>query len=80
MGTIKVEEIWHQVSCKSRPRFDQIVSKNLKKSWVPLKCKTTKRLSLINFYDFFLLLCIFIRLNHNDCRLIWKKKKQYQLE
>ena len=42
MGTIKVEEIWHQVSCKSRPRVDQIVSKNLKKSWVPLKCKTTK--------------------------------------
>ena len=42
MGTIKVEEIWHQVSCKSRPRVDQIVSKNLKKSWVPLKCKTTE--------------------------------------
>ena len=41
MGTIKVEEIWHQVSCNSRPRVDQIVSKNLKKSWVPLKCKTT---------------------------------------
>ena len=54
MGTIKVEEIWHQVSCKSRPRVDQIVSKNLKKSWVPLKCKTTKYTHIVDSWSFWI--------------------------